>query len=50
LWKAWKNDKTVFPPFPQPLEIAVRDFHITHGHDDGKRNISQKPMKVKAKQ
>ena len=23
LWKAWENDKTVFPPFPQPLEIAV---------------------------
>jgi len=48
LWKAWENDKTVFPPFPQPLEIADRDFHITHGHDDGKRNISQKPMNVKS--
>ena len=23
LWKAWKNDETVFPPFPQPLEIAA---------------------------
>jgi hypothetical protein len=23
LWKAWENDKTVFPPFPQPLEIAA---------------------------
>ena len=23
LWKAWENDKTVFPLFPQPLEIAA---------------------------
>ena len=23
LWKAWENNKTVFPPFPQPLEIAA---------------------------
>ena len=23
LWKEWKNDKTVFPLFPQPLEIAA---------------------------
>jgi hypothetical protein len=23
LWKGWENDKTVFPPFPQPLEIAA---------------------------
>jgi hypothetical protein len=23
LWKAWENDETVFPPFPQPLEIAA---------------------------
>ena len=23
LWKAWENDKAVFPPFPQPLEIAA---------------------------
>jgi hypothetical protein len=29
LWKAWKNDETVFPPFPQPLEIAAAIPHIT---------------------
>ena len=23
LWKEWKNEKTVFPLFPQPLEIAA---------------------------
>ena len=23
LWKAWENNKTVFPPFPQTLEIAA---------------------------
>jgi hypothetical protein len=23
LWKAWENDKTFFPPFPQTLEIAT---------------------------
>ena len=22
LWKGWENDETVFPPFPQTLEIA----------------------------
>jgi hypothetical protein len=27
--KGWKNDETVFPPFPQTLEIDVADFHIT---------------------
>ena len=27
LWKAWENDKTVFPPFPQTLEIAPRFPH-----------------------
>ena len=27
-WKAWKNDETVFPPFPLTLEIDQTDFHI----------------------
>ena len=27
-WKAWKNDETVFPPFPPTLEIDQTDFHI----------------------
>jgi hypothetical protein len=27
LRKAWENDKTVFPPFPQTLEIAPRFPH-----------------------
>jgi hypothetical protein len=27
-WKAWKNDGTVFPPFPPTLEIDKADFHI----------------------
>jgi hypothetical protein len=27
-WKAWKNGKTVFPPFPPTLEIDPTDFHI----------------------
>jgi hypothetical protein len=27
-WKAWKNDETVFPRFPQTLEIACGDSHI----------------------
>jgi len=26
--KAWKNDETVFPPFPHTLEIDQTDFHI----------------------
>jgi len=28
LWKEWENDETVFPLFPQTLEIA-RDSHIS---------------------
>ncbi len=40
LWKAWENDKTVFPPFPQPLEIAARDSHITTATTT-RMNISQ---------
>jgi hypothetical protein len=29
LWEGWENDKTVFPPFPQTLEIAKGgDSHI----------------------
>jgi hypothetical protein len=27
LWKAWENNKTVFPPFPQTLEIASQFPH-----------------------
>jgi hypothetical protein len=27
-WKGWKNDGTVFPPFPPTLEIDQTDFHI----------------------
>jgi hypothetical protein len=27
-WKAWRNDETVFPPLPQPLEIAAAISHI----------------------
>ncbi len=27
-WIAWKNDETVFPPFPPTLEIDEADFHI----------------------
>jgi hypothetical protein len=27
-WKAWKNDETVSPPFPPPLEIAAAISHI----------------------
>ena len=30
MWKAWKNDKTVFPHFPQTLEIAPRFPHSLH--------------------
>jgi hypothetical protein len=36
LWKPWKNQKTVFPPFPQRLENpsqkALRVFHSFHRH------------------
>ena len=27
-WKAWKNDRAVFPPFPPTSEIDKADFHI----------------------
>ena len=40
-WKAWKNDKTVFPPFPQTLEIASQRFPHSHRRDDYGMNISQ---------
>ncbi len=29
LWKAWENDRTVFPPFPQTLGNRCGDSHIT---------------------
>ena len=40
-WKAWKNDKTVFPPFPQTLEIASPRLPHFHSRDDYGMNISQ---------
>ena len=41
-WKAWKNDETVFPRFPQTLEIACGDSHIpTATTTTGMTNISQ---------
>jgi hypothetical protein len=39
-WKAWENDKTVFPPFPQTLEIAWQRFPHSHRRDDDGMNIS----------
>ena len=41
-WKAWKNDKTVFPPFPQTLEIASQRFPHSHRRDDYGMNISER--------
>jgi hypothetical protein len=42
LWKAWENDKTVFPPFPQSLEIDEADSHITTATTTS-MSISQNP-------
>jgi hypothetical protein len=51
LWKAWKNGKTVFPPFPQTLEIDVADFHITTATTTtGISNISEQRQKKEEKQ
>lgn len=43
LWKAWENDKTVFPPFPQPLEIDEADSHITTATTTAGMNMSHNP-------
>jgi hypothetical protein len=45
LWKAWENDKTVFPLFPQPLEIDEADSHITTASTTTIMNISQTRQK-----
>ena len=42
LWKAWENDKTVFPLFPQPLEIAAAIPTLPTATTT-RKNISQKP-------
>jgi hypothetical protein len=47
LWKAWENDKTVFPLFPQPLEIDEADSHITTATTTTSMNLSQNPSKPK---
>jgi hypothetical protein len=45
-WKGWKNDETVFPPFPPTLEIDKADFHITTATTTTRRmNISSKPAR-----
>jgi hypothetical protein len=41
LRKAWKNDETVFPPFPQTLEIASQRFPHSQRPDDHGMKISQ---------
>jgi hypothetical protein len=46
LWKAWENDETVFPPFPQPLEIAAAIPTFRHdydGHDYLSEPVKPKP-------
>ena len=50
MWKAWENDKTVFPPFPQTLEIAPRFPHSLRPAADNlypifktKRSLPQLP-------
>jgi hypothetical protein len=50
LWKTWENDKTVFPPFPQILEIAPRFPHSLRPAADNlypifkpKRSLPQLP-------
>jgi hypothetical protein len=42
MWKAWENDKTVFPPFPHTLEIAKGgDSHIPPATTTTEINISR---------
>jgi hypothetical protein len=38
-----KHGKTIklFSTLPTALGNRYRDFHITHGHDDGKENLSK---------
>jgi hypothetical protein len=45
LWKAWENDKTVFPLFPQPLEIDEADSHITTATTMTCVKVAQTPQK-----
>ena len=47
LWKAWENDKAVFPPFPQTLEIDKADSHIPTATATTIMNFSQNPSKPK---
>jgi hypothetical protein len=51
VWKAWENDKTVFPPSPHTLEIAPRFPHSLRPAADNlypifkpKRSLPQLPI------
>ncbi|MGB7986325.1 MAG: hypothetical protein WCF54_14255, partial [Terracidiphilus sp.] len=48
LWKAWENDKAVFPPFPQPLEIAAAIPTLPPPRLDEHEFLS-KPVKTKTR-
>jgi hypothetical protein len=47
LWKAWENDKTVFPTLPPALGNRCGDSHITTATTTTGMNISQNPSKPK---